>query len=122
MLFGSKSRSAPRSERSSAAFARSRRSRRRRGKSIRCSQSTARVASGDPEIRLRAVIAKLPLSSMNKRMGRAGQAALYSRSRLGQGQHVGEAPFGQSAEEGVARELGLRRGGAREAAEEARSL
>ena len=41
---------------------------------------------------------------------------------LGQGEDIGEALFGERAEQGMARELGLRRGGAREAAEEARAL
>jgi hypothetical protein len=42
--------------------------------------------------------------------------------RLGQREDIREALLGQRAEKGVAGELGLRCGGAREAAEEARSL
>jgi xanthine dehydrogenase molybdopterin-binding subunit B len=43
-------------------------------------------------------------------------------SELGQRQDIREALFGQGAEKGMARELALRRGRARKAAEEARSL
>jgi hypothetical protein len=42
--------------------------------------------------------------------------------RLAQGKDIREALFGQGAEEGMARKLGLRCGGAREAAEKAGSL
>ena len=42
--------------------------------------------------------------------------------RLAQGKDIREALFGQGAEKGMARKLGLRCGGAREAAEKAGSL
>src|SRR5215510_8708063 len=60
MLFGSNRRTAPRPEASSAAFARSSRSWRSRGKSTRCSQSTARVASGEPTVLVGLVTALPP--------------------------------------------------------------
>ena len=60
MLFGSNSSTAPRSDASSDALARSRRSWRSRGKSMRCSQSTARVASGEPTVLFRMVTALPP--------------------------------------------------------------
>ena len=42
--------------------------------------------------------------------------------RLAQGKDIREALFGEGAEKGMARKLGFRCGGAREAAEEAGSL